>query len=54
MGDLAAKAWRGAALDRAHRTGHICLGVWMIANLVKQAAPANVSTDVRFIGTSRG
>ena len=36
--------WRGAALDRTQETNDICLGVCMTVNLVKQAAPVNVST----------
>jgi hypothetical protein len=36
------------------RPGDIRLGVCITANLVKQAAPGNVSTRVRFVGTSRG
>jgi hypothetical protein len=32
----------------------ICLGAWLTANFVKQAAPGNVSTRVRFVGPFSG
>jgi hypothetical protein len=32
----------------------ICLGAWLTANFVKQAAPGNVSTHVRFVGPLSG
>ena len=46
--------WMGAALDRAHRPRAISLGASMTANSVKQAAPGNVSTRVRSVGTLSG
>jgi hypothetical protein len=36
------------------KTRNICLGARMAANLVKQAAPAKVSTRDRFIGALNG
>jgi hypothetical protein len=47
------RACRGAALDRAQRPRDIRFGAWMTANLFKQAAPRNVSTRVRLVGTLR-
>jgi hypothetical protein len=38
----------------AKRPSDVRLGVCMTANLVKQVAPGNFSTRVRFVGTSRG
>jgi hypothetical protein len=46
--------WRGAALARNRRPRDIWLEVCMTGNLLKRAAPGNVSTRVRFVGTSRG
>ncbi len=37
-----------------NRSRDICRGACRTANLVKQAAPGNVSTWVKFIGASRG
>jgi hypothetical protein len=48
------RAWRGAALARGRPPRDICLGAWMATHLLKQAAPANVSTRYRFIGELRG
>jgi hypothetical protein len=36
--------WRGAALDHTLETHNVYVGAWMTADLVKQAAPGNVST----------
>ena len=47
-------AWRGAALARNRRPRDICLDARMTGNLLKQAAPGNVSTRVRFVGTTPG
>src|ERR1700758_4495620 len=44
-------AWRGAALARNRPTRDICLGACRTKKFVKQAAPVNVSTQVRFVGT---
>ena len=46
--------WRGAALVRNRRPRDICLDACMTGNLLKQAAPGNVSMRVRAVGTSRG
>jgi hypothetical protein len=45
---------RGAALDHARETPVIfVLGACLTANLVKQAAPGNVSTRVTFVSNLR-
>jgi hypothetical protein len=46
--------WKGAALDRAWQTADLGLSAWMAANFVRQAAPENVSTRVRYMGALRG
>jgi hypothetical protein len=47
--------WRGAALDQAKKNPTTFVSAHrMTANLVNQAAPGNVSTRVRFVGTSSG
>jgi hypothetical protein len=42
-------AWRGAALARNRRPRDICFDVRMAGNLLKQAAPGNVSTRVSLL-----
>jgi hypothetical protein len=48
------RPWRGAALARERRPRDVCLEACMTGNLVKQAAPGNVSARVRFVCPLRG
>jgi hypothetical protein len=43
MGDWAKPVWRVAALERTLKTAFFCPCAWLTENLVKPAAPANVS-----------
>jgi hypothetical protein len=53
MGNLP-KTWTGAALAREGPPRDICFGACTTGNLLKQAAPGNVSTRDRFIGAMSG